>query len=69
VKKGAKKSAIIQAALKQVDAQHARAEVLIIAPLSNEDLRAPEIGEGVRRPTQVAAGIIAWQKHRESWKR
>lgn len=40
-----------------------------IARLSNEGLRAPAIGERLGLPTQVVAGIIAWQKHRDSWQR
>ena len=40
-----------------------------IARLSSEGLKAPEIGERLGLPTQVVAGIIAWQKHRDSWER
>jgi hypothetical protein len=40
-----------------------------IQRLSNEGLKAPEIAQKLGLPTQVVAGIIAWQKHPESWGR
>lgn len=41
----------------------------MIEQLSNGGFKAPEIAQRLGLPRQVVAGIIAWQKHPESWQR